>query len=361
LHEVAQRQIDGGRFTAGTRDLLGLSEQHWIHIQRDLHTVKVCIECHIVASRLPSCPGKIQEYEGFRLLELLELLGLLVLLCILILMRPFAEQTILITGATNGLGLALAQALAEKGATVLLHGRDNERGKIILDEIRQETGNQKLRFYCADLASLRQASELARRVAAEQQRLDILINNAGVGFGKDSSKRELSQDGYELRFAVNYLAPYVLTKGLLSNLKASAPARIVNVASVGQAPLNFEDIMSERGYSGVTAYRQSKLAMLAWSFDLAGQLANTGVTVNALHPASLMPTKMVLEAGWSIMSTVEEGMEATMRLVVDPALDGVTGKYFDGLKEAKANAQAYDMEARRQLAELTEELVAAAI
>jgi NAD(P)-dependent dehydrogenase (short-subunit alcohol dehydrogenase family) len=275
-------------------------------------------------------------------------------------MRPFAEQTILITGATSGLGLGLVQACAEKGATVLLHGRDSKRGKTILDEIRQETRNEKLQFYCADLASLQQTSELARRVAAEQQRLDILINNAGVGFGKQSSKREISQDGYELRFAVNYLAPYLLTKGLLPKLEASAPARIVNVASVGQAPLNFEDIMSEHGYSGVTAYRQSKLAMIAWTFDLAAQLVDTGVTVNALHPASLMPTKMVLEAGWSIMSTVEEGLEATMRLAVDPALDGVTGKYFDGLKEAKANAQAYDAEARGQLATLAEELIAAA-
>jgi NAD(P)-dependent dehydrogenase (short-subunit alcohol dehydrogenase family) len=276
-------------------------------------------------------------------------------------MRPLAEQTILITGATSGLGLALAQALAEKGATVVLHGRDNKRGEAILDEIRRETGNGKLHFYCADLASLRQTSELARQVAAEQPRLDVLVNNAAVGFGKDSSKREMSQDGYELRFAVNYLAPHLLVQGLLSRLKASAPARIVNVASVGQAPLNFEDIMSERGYSGVTAYRQSKLAMIAWTFDLAVQLANTGVTVNALHPASLMPTKMVLEAGWSVMSTVEEGLEATMRLVVDPTLDDVTGKYFDGLRDAKANAQAYDGEVRRQLAGLTQELIALAI
>ena len=276
-------------------------------------------------------------------------------------MRPFAEQTILITGATSGLGLALAQVVAAKGATVLLHGRDNRRGKAILAEIRQETGNEKLQFYCADLASLQQTSDLARRIAAEQQRLDVLVNNAAVGFGKDSSKREMSQDGYELRFAVNYLAPHLLVQGLLPKLKASAPARIVNVASVGQAPLNFDDIMSERGYSGVTAYRQSKLAMVAWTFDLAAQLANTGVTANALHPASLMPTKLVLEAGWSVMSTVEEGLEATMRLVVDPALDSVTGKYFDGLKEAKANPQAYDLQVRRQLAELTENLVTSVV
>jgi NAD(P)-dependent dehydrogenase (short-subunit alcohol dehydrogenase family) len=276
-------------------------------------------------------------------------------------MRPFEEQTILITGATSGLGFALAQALAEKGATVLLHGRDDKRGRAILDEIRQKTGNEKLQFYCADLASLKETFQLARQVAAEQPRLDILVNNAAVGFGKNSSKRETSQDGYELRFAVNYLAPYLLVQELLPKLRASAPARIVNVASVGQAPLNFEDIMSERGYSGVTAYRQSKLAMIAWTFDLAAELANTGVTANALHPASLMPTKLVLEAGWSVMSTVEEGLEATMQLVADPALDGVTGKYFDGLREAKANSQAYDLDVRRELAKLTGELISTAI
>jgi NAD(P)-dependent dehydrogenase (short-subunit alcohol dehydrogenase family) len=272
--------------------------------------------------------------------------------------RPIAEQTILVTGATSGLGLALAQALAKQGATLLLHGRDGKRGLATLGEIKQQTGNEKLRFYQADLASLRQTSDLARQVTTEHQRLDVLVNNAAVGFGKEGAKRETSQDGYELRFAVNYLAPYLLVEGLLPLLKDSTPARIVNVASVGQSPLDFEDLMFEDGYSGVTAYRRSKLAMIAWTFDLAARLARSGVTANTLHPASLMPTKMVLESGWNVMSTLEEGLEATIRLVVDPALDGVTGKYFDGLREAKANPQAYDLEVRRQLAAVTEDLVA---
>jgi NAD(P)-dependent dehydrogenase (short-subunit alcohol dehydrogenase family) len=276
-------------------------------------------------------------------------------------MRPLAEQTILITGVTNGLGLALAQALASKGATVLLHGRDGKRGLAVLDEIKRRTGNDKLKFYQADLASLRQTSELARQIVTEHRRLDVLVNNAAVGFGKEGAQRETSQDGYELRFAVNYLAPYLLVEGLLPLLKDSTPARIVNVASVGQAPLDFKDIMFEHAYLGVTAYRRSKLAMIAWTFDLAARLANTEVTANALHPASLMPTKMVLESGWNVMSTVEEGLEATIRLVIDPALDGVTGKYFDGLREAKANAQAYDLEVRSQLAVLTRDLVATAL
>jgi NAD(P)-dependent dehydrogenase (short-subunit alcohol dehydrogenase family) len=272
-------------------------------------------------------------------------------------MRPIEEQSILITGATSGLGQELARALAEQGATLLVHGRDAELGLEIVPNITTATGNAKIHFYRADLSSLREVEELARNVIASVTRLDVLVNNAGVGFGKDASKRELSQDGYELRFAVNYLAPYLLTERLLPLLKASSPARIVNVASVGQAPLDFDNIMFTHRYSGVTAYRQSKLAMIAWTFGLAERLARTGVTVNALHPASLMPTKMVLEAGWQTISSVEEGLMATLRLVVDPALENVTGEFFDGLSLAKANAQAYDKQIQQQLAALSQKLV----
>jgi NAD(P)-dependent dehydrogenase (short-subunit alcohol dehydrogenase family) len=272
-------------------------------------------------------------------------------------MRPIEKQTILITGAIGGLGRELAQALADRGATLLLHGRDTERGLETVRKLKEATGNDRIQFCRADLSSLAEVRELAKQVISSVTRLDVLVNNAGVGFGKDASKRELSQDGYELRFAVNYLAPYLLTERLLPLLKTSIPARIVNVASVGQAPLDFDNIMLTRGYSGVTAYRQSKLAMIAWTFDLARRLAGTGVTVNALHPASLMPTKMVLEAGWEVMSSVEEGLNATLRLVTDPALENVTGEYFDGLSVAKANAQAYDKQMQQRLAALSQELV----
>ncbi|MBV8585764.1 MAG: SDR family NAD(P)-dependent oxidoreductase [Verrucomicrobia bacterium] len=272
-------------------------------------------------------------------------------------MTPIEEQTILLTGTTSGLGRELAKALASRGATVLLHGRDERAGKEIMTEIKHQTGNDKLRFYKADLASLREAMALARQITGECQRLDTLVNNAAAGFGRDVSKREESHDGYELRFAVNYLAPYVLTENLLPLLTASAPARIVNVASVGQAPLDFGDLMLTRDYSGVTAYRKSKVAMIAWTFDLAERLSESGVTVNALHPASLMPTKMVLEAGWNVMSSVEEGVAATLRLIVAPELDGVTGEFFDGLRPAKAIPQAYDKKMREELARVTGELV----
>lgn len=275
-------------------------------------------------------------------------------------MRPIEEQTILITGATNGLGQELAQALAGEGAMLLLHGRDAERGQETARKIKESTANGRIQFFRADLSSLREVSELAQQITNGATRLDVLVNNAGVGFGQDAAKRELSQDGHELRFAVNYLAPYLLTERLIPLLRTSIPARIVNVASAGQAPLDFENIMLTRGYSGVTAYRQSKLAMIAWTFDLAGRLAGTSVTVNALHPASLMPTKMVLEAGWHTMSSVEEGLKATLRLVTEPALESVTGEYFDGLSLAKANAQAYDKKVQRRLTALSRELISSA-
>ena len=272
-------------------------------------------------------------------------------------MRPINEQTILITGATSGLGRELARSLAQQGATLLLHGRDLKLGLETVGEIKEATGNQHLQFFQADLSSLRQVDGLAQQIISGVNRLDVLVNNAGVGFGIDTSNREVSSDGYELRFAVNYLAPYLLTERLISLLKTSAPARIVNVASVGQAPLRFENIMFTHGYDGVTAYRQSKLAMVAWTFDLAERLAGSGITVNALHPASLMPTKMVLEAGWQTMSSVEEGLKATLRLVIDPLLQNVTDEYFDGLRLAKANAQAYDKTVQQQLAALSQEMV----
>jgi len=270
-------------------------------------------------------------------------------------MKPLDQQTLLITGATSGLGRELAQALAERGSRLLLHGRDAERGQEMVHRIKEATGNNQVRFYRADLSSLREVAQLAGEIKVP--RLDGLVNNAGVGFGKDPSKRELSRDGYELRFAVNFLAPYLLTERLLPLLQASAPARVVNVASVGQAPIDFEDIMLVGGYNGVTAYRKSKLAMIAWTFNLAKRLTGSGVTVNAVHPASLMPTKMVLEAGWQTMSSVEEGLKATLRLVVDPALETVTGEYFDGLSLAKANPQAYDERVQKRLVALSQELV----
>jgi NAD(P)-dependent dehydrogenase (short-subunit alcohol dehydrogenase family) len=268
-----------------------------------------------------------------------------------------AEQTILVTGATDGLGRALTAELAGAGATVLVHGRDDRRGAETVDEIRTRTGNERLHWYRADLASLDEVRRLADRVSSDHKRLDVLVNNAGIGTTSDGdSGRQVSRDGYELRFAVNYLSGYLLTRLLLPLLEAAAPARVVNVASAGQAPLDFDDVMLDRGYDGARAYGQSKLAQIMFTFELAEEYRNRGVTVTCLHPATYMETKMVRAAGIEPVSSVEQGVRATFRLVADPELEQTTGRYFNGVREAEPNAQARDPEARRRLRELSDRL-----
>ncbi|HLJ02498.1 MAG TPA: SDR family NAD(P)-dependent oxidoreductase [Solirubrobacteraceae bacterium] len=273
-------------------------------------------------------------------------------------MRPIEQQTILITGATDGLGRGVATELAAAGATVLIHGRDERRGQQTLDAIREQTSNPNVHWLCADLASIEEVRALAARVAEEHDCLHALVNNAGIGTTNPDGeqRRQLSRDGYELRFAVNYLAGYLLTRLLLPLLERSAPARIVNVSSAGQAPIDFDDVMLERGYSGVQAYCQSKLAQVMLTCDLGEELADRGVTATCLHPATYMPTKMVLESGTSPVSSLRDGIDATLRLIADPELDGVTGAYFNGRRPATPNAQAHDRRARGRLRELSDEL-----
>jgi NAD(P)-dependent dehydrogenase (short-subunit alcohol dehydrogenase family) len=261
------------------------------------------------------------------------------------------NATVLITGATDGLGRGVARSLARRGATVLVHGRDAVRAEALATELRK-TG-AIARVYLADFTSLEEVRALADAVLAGEPRLDVLVNNAGIGTTVPTAERAESRDGVELRFAVNYLSHYLLTRTLLPLLRRSAPARIVNVSSAGQAPIDFDDPMIRRGYSGVRAYCQSKLAQILFTFDLAVELAGTRVTANALHPATYMPTKMVA----SPISTLEEGVQATMRLVMDESLAGVSGQYFDGIREATASAQAYDADARAKLRALSDRLV----
>jgi NAD(P)-dependent dehydrogenase (short-subunit alcohol dehydrogenase family) len=256
-------------------------------------------------------------------------------------------RTVLITGATDGLGRALAVRARDDGWDVLAHGRSTEK-------LAALTGVRTLR---ADLASLAEVAALAEDVQAATDRLDVLVSNAGIGFTDPGGGERLeSADGHELRFAVNYLAGYSLTRRLLPLLRASAPARIVMVASVGQAAIDFGDVMLERGYDGVRAYAQSKLAQIMFTFDLAAELDGTGVTATALHPATYMPTNMVTRAGIAPLSPLEHGVEATWRLIADPALDGVSGVYFNGTREARPDGQAFDADARRSLRELSERL-----
>lgn len=264
-------------------------------------------------------------------------------------------KTILITGSTDGVGRRVAQRLAADGATVLIHGRSRERGELLLNEIAA-AGNDGCVFYPADLASLAEVRRLADVVRKTHSRLDLLINNAGVGSGGPAAPRLTSADGYELRFAVNYLAGFLLTRMLLPRLVASTPARIVNVASAGQQPIDFDDVMLVCGYSGARAYMQSKLAQVLFTFDLARELEGTGVTVTALHPATFMDTTMVRQSGRTPISTVEQGADAILNLAVAPALAGRSGLYFNGLREARADPQAYDEQARERLRALSLEL-----
>jgi NAD(P)-dependent dehydrogenase (short-subunit alcohol dehydrogenase family) len=242
--------------------------------------------------------------------------------------------TVLVTGATDGLGRGVARELAGRGARVLVHGRSAERAEAVAREIGAAG------VHVADFASLAQVRELAQDVP----RVDVLVNNAGV----IEAERHVTEDGYELTFQVNYLSHFLLTLRLLER---AAPRRVVNVASAGQERPDFDDLMLEHGYEPWRAYRQSKLAQVMFAFELAERRPDVEST--ALHPATFMDTKMVRETVGEPYSTVEEGIEATVRLVDAP---DVSGRYFDGLEEAAPDPIAYDAAARRRLWDVSERL-----
>lgn len=267
-------------------------------------------------------------------------------------MTNLAGQVILLTGATDGMGRALAAGLAREGATVLVHGRDPGRIAAAVAEVAAAAGSgDRVRSYQADFASLAQVKSLAGQVAKAEPRLDVLVNNAGIGINEPGGgARQESEDGIELRFAVNYLAGYALSALLSPLLAASAPAKIVNVASVGQQPIDFDDVMLTKDYDGMRAYRQSKLAQIMDTFDLAEDLRAADVTANALHPATFMPTKV---SPAKPVSTIAQGVAATLRVIKE---ETGTGRYFNGLEESRAHDQAYDAAARSRLRAVSREL-----
>lgn len=272
-------------------------------------------------------------------------------------MKPASECTVLITGATDGLGKATAEWFAKEGARVLLHGRNEEKGSKTLGEIKNSSGNEKLEYYNSDFSFLQSVSELAEKIISNEEEIDIIINNAGIGGGpKSGNRRETSEDGFELRFAVNYLAQVLLTRKLLSLLKNGA--RIINVASIGQSELDFDDLGMENNYEGFDAYAKSKHALIMFTFDLADELKDRSIVVNAIHPATLMDTNMVDDHFGISQSTVEEGLEAVLHLSTSEDLEDVTGKFFDDKNHSEALSQAYDMEAREKLKNITEVILA---
>jgi NAD(P)-dependent dehydrogenase (short-subunit alcohol dehydrogenase family) len=274
--------------------------------------------------------------------------------------RAPQDTVALITGATDGLGRALAERLGAMGMAVHIHGRSADKLARAREEIVAVTGNERVFTHRADLASLAEVRALADEVGALDA-LHLLINNAGIGSGlPDSPDREESVDGIELRFAVNYLAGFVLTERLLPLLERSAPARIVMVASLGQAALDFDDPLLESSlYEGRRAYAQSKLAQITYANDLAAHLLASGITVNSLHPATFMPTKIVLDERRTSVDSLDRGVESAVRVAVDPELDTVTGHFFDREQETRAESQAYDPAAQRALRELSERLAGA--
>jgi len=266
-------------------------------------------------------------------------------------MQSLSDRTILITGATDGLGRALAHRLAARGAHLVLHGRNPDKGRKLLAELEAATGNTNLTYELADFSSLREIEDLADRLL-RYERLNVLVNNAGIGV---ELARQQSQDGYELTFQVDYLASYILGCRLLPLLTRSTPARIINVSSAGQSPLDFDDIMLTRSWDGVQAYCQAKLAQIMLTIDLAQVLEGSDVTVNALHPASYMPTKIVTHL-FTPQDTIEDGAKNVEHLVTAPELDRTTGRYFNRTRLAQPSAQALNASARARLRALSEQL-----
>jgi NAD(P)-dependent dehydrogenase (short-subunit alcohol dehydrogenase family) len=261
--------------------------------------------------------------------------------------------TALVTGSTDGLGREVARQLGALGAFVIVHGRNAERGDEVVRMIRA-AGPGDAVFYRADFSALAEVRAFADQMMDRHRDLKLLINNAAASGG--GGGRRTSTDGHELAFAVNYLSHFLLTHHLLPVLDDNAPARIVNVSSMGQTAIDFDDVMMERQYNGGDAYRRSKLAQIMFTMDLAKMLDPARITITSVHPARSMNTQRVIRGGSEPLSTVEEGAEAVMQLAVSPEVARVTGVYFNQLAEARAHAQAYDDDARAKLWALSMEL-----
>jgi NAD(P)-dependent dehydrogenase (short-subunit alcohol dehydrogenase family) len=266
------------------------------------------------------------------------------------------NKTFLITGATDGVGRITAGLLAKEGYEVLIHGRTKSKVANVASAIRQETGNNAVHGYHADLSNLNEVRALANNIITKHERLNGLINNAGVGPAIIQSERALSHEGHELRFQVNYLALVLLTELLLPVLN-KAKGRIINLASAAQEEIDLNDLMTKKNFTGMRAYARSKLAVVMYSFSLAERIKASGVTVNAMDPGSMLATKMVSDMGSSAWGSAEDGAKREMHLSISTELNGKTGKYFSEGVIQQAHIQAYDSTLRAALWAQTKELL----
>ena len=269
----------------------------------------------------------------------------------------------MITGANSGIGKATALELAGMGATLVIVARDKQKGENAMSEIRSDTGNNSIELLLADLSSLQSVRELAQRFQSKYSKLHVLINNAGLF----NQRRHVTPDGYEATFAINYLAPFLLTNLLLPELKSSEPSRIVNVSSVAHynGHIDFDDLNMEKTYGGWKAYQQSKLALVLFTHELAKKLQGTSVTVNSVHPGTVAtniwsrpmgPLGFIMAVPKLFMTSPNKGAETVVFLASSPDAESRSGEYWDKLKVKKSSEESYNEEVGKRLWEVSEKL-----
>lgn len=271
----------------------------------------------------------------------------------------------LVTGANSGIGFEVARQLAGLGAAVTMLCRDRERGEAARAAILEAVDGASVELLLADMSSLEQVRDAARQFRAGHDRLDVLVNNAGAVF----PKRLITDGGVEQTFAVNHLGYFALTAELLDLVEVSTPARIVNVSSIAhrRGRIDFDDLAFTEGWSTMNAYRRSKLANVLFSYELARRLEGRGVTVNAIHPG-IVATNFGSGVRWirwltrpvqRLMTQADEAGAAVARLATSPALEGVTGRYFNKWDEERSSELSHDRAVQRRLWEVSAALVAA--